>query len=375
MAYWGAVSTDSPPEELTWPHVLNRLVAGQHLTTAQATWAMGEVMAGAVSPAKLAAFLMGLRAKGETIDELNGLTEAMLANATRIEVPDAAVDIVGTGGDRANTVNISTMAAIVIAAAGLRVVKHGNRAASSKSGSADVLEALGIRLDHSPERVAAIASEAGITFCFASVFHPSMRHAGVARKELAIPTAFNFLGPLTNPASPAAAAVGCADPRMAPLMAGVFAARGTSALVFRGDDGLDELAATGPATIWEVRRREPHNVANPPAEVIEHRLDPAADLGLTATTVAELRGGDAAQNAQVALAVLDGFDRGPIRETVLLNAAAGLVADGTLPGTGPHDGTLVERLQAGLALAAAAIDDGSALKALTAWQQASARAA
>lgn len=362
---------DPAPPQHAWPEVLNALVNGQHLTTAQATWAMGEVVAGAVSPAKLAAFLMGLRAKGETIEELAGLTAAMLANATRIEVPGATVDIVGTGGDRANTVNISTMAAIVIAATGLRVVKHGNRAASSKSGSADVLEALGIRLDHTPERVAEIATEAGITFCFASVFHPSMRHAGVARKELAIPTAFNFLGPLTNPAAPNAAAVGCADARMAPLMAGVFAERGTSALVFRGDDGLDELAATGPATIWEVRCREPHNVANPPAEVVVHRLDAVTDLGLTATSIPELRGGDAAENAATARAVLGGIERGPIRETVLLNAAAGLVADGTLPGTGPHDGTLNERLAAGIKHAAKAIDDGAAMTILRAWQQAS----
>jgi len=351
---------DARPE-LTWPHVLNRLVVGEHLSAEQATWAMGEVMAGAVSPAKLAAFLMGLRAKGETIEELTGLTEAMLANATRIEVPGTTVDIVGTGGDRANTVNISTMAAIVIAACGLRVVKHGNRAASSKSGSADVLEALGIRLDHEPERIAAIATEAGITFCFASVFHPSMRHAGVARKELAIPTAFNFLGPLTNPAAPDAAAVGCADPRMAPLMAGVFATRGTSALVFRGDDGLDELAATGTATIWEVRD----------GVVYEHHLDPVADLGLTPTTIPELRGGEAGDNARVALAVLSGQQLGPVRETVLLNAAAGLVANGTLPGTSAFDGPLTDRLKAGMVLAAQAIDDGAAINTLKAWQQAS----
>jgi anthranilate phosphoribosyltransferase len=282
---------------------------------------------------------------------------------TRIEVPGATVDIVGTGGDRANTVNISTMAAIVIAATGLRVVKHGNRAASSKSGSADVLEALGIRLDHTPERIAAIATEAGITFCFASVFHPSMRHAGVARKELAIPTAFNFLGPLTNPAAPGAAAVGCADARMAPLMAGVFAARGTSALVFRGDDGLDELAATGGATIWEVRD----------GVVYEHQFNAARDLGLTPTTIPELRGGEAGDNARVALAVLSGTLAGPIRETVLLNAAAALVADGSLPGTGPSDGLLDERFKAGMSLAAAAVDRGAALEVLSAWQQASAR--
>jgi len=325
---------------------------------------MNEVMGGQVTPAILAGFLMGLRAKGETVEELNGLASAMLENAQRIEVPGRTIDIVGTGGDRANTVNISTMAAIVIAGTGLTVVKHGNRAASSKSGSADVLEALGIRLDHSPERVAQIAQEAGITFCFASVFHPSMRHAGAARKELGIPTAFNFLGPLTNPVSPEATAVGSADARMAALMAGVFAARGTSALVFRGDDGLDELAPTGPATVWEVL---------PGAPVVEHRLNAVEDLGLGLATVEQLRGGDAAQNAAVALAVLDGSEQGPIRQTVLLNAAAALVADGTLPGTSTSDGSLLDRLRAGYDLAAAAIDEGRAMAALEKWRAASTR--
>ncbi|WP_425956875.1 anthranilate phosphoribosyltransferase [Xylanimonas sp. McL0601] len=345
---------------LAWPVVLNQLVAGGDLTGAQAAWAMDEVMSGAVSPARLAGFLMGLRAKGETVDELGGLAASMLAHATRIEVPGRTVDLVGTGGDRAHTVNISTMAAIVVAGAGLRVVKHGNRAATSASGAADVLEALGIRLDHAPERVAQIATQAGITFCFATVFHPSMRHAGVARKELAVPTAFNFLGPLTNPAQTSATAVGCADARMAPLMAGVFAERGTSALVFRGDDGLDELAATGGTAVWEVCD----------GVVTSGHLDAAADLGLTRIEVADLRGADAAHNARVALGVLDGSDRSPVRETVLLNAAAALVADGTLPGTA--GGTLVERLAAGIGLAARSVDDGAAMGTLERWRAASA---
>ncbi|QAY64778.1 anthranilate phosphoribosyltransferase [Xylanimonas allomyrinae] len=339
---------------------MNRLVVGDDLTAAQAAWAMDEVMSGAVSPARLAGFLMGLRAKGETVEELGGLATSMIAHATRIEVPGRTVDLVGTGGDRAHTVNISTMAAIVVAGAGLRVVKHGNRAATSASGAADVLEALGIRLDHEPSRVAQIAVEAGITFCFATVFHPSMRHAGVARKELAVPTAFNFLGPLTNPALTSATAVGCADARMAPLMAGVFAARGTSALVFRGDDGLDELAATGGTAVWEVRD----------GAVSPVRIDAAEDLGLTRIEVADLRGADAEHNARVALGVLDGADRGPVRETVLLNAAAALVADGTLPGTA--SGTLLERLAVGLGIAARSIDDGAALRALERWRAASA---
>lgn len=345
---------------LAWPVVMNQLVAGQDLSAAQTAWAMDEVMSGAVSPARLAGFLMGLRAKGETVDELGGLVATMLQHATLIEVPGRTVDLVGTGGDRHHTVNISTMAAIVVAGAGLRVVKHGNRAATSASGAADVLEALGIRLDHEPARVAEIAGEAGITFCFAALFHPAMRHAGVARKELAVPTAFNFLGPLTNPALTRATAVGCADARMAPLMAGVLAERGSSALVFRGDDGLDELAATGGTTVWEVRD----------GAVTTSHLDAAADLGLARIEIADLRGGDAQHNAGVAMAVLEGTERGPIRETVLLNAAAAIVADGSLPGVG--EGSLVERLRAGLVIAAKSVDDGAALGALERWRAASA---
>ncbi|MCP2265922.1 anthranilate phosphoribosyltransferase [Promicromonospora thailandica] len=345
-------------EAPTWSGLLAGLMTGTDLSQAEASWAMDRVMTGEVSPVQLAGFLVALRAKGETVEELAGLTDSMVRHATRIDVPGPSVDIVGTGGDRAHTVNISTMASVVIAGAGLRVVKHGNRAASSSSGSADVLEELGIRLDHPPERVARIALEAGITFCFAAAFHPSMRHAGVTRRELGVPTAFNFLGPLTNPAQPRAAAVGCADARMAPLMAGVFAERGKSALVFRGDEGLDELAATAGATVWEVSG----------GTVTEHRIDPAADLGLTRIKVEDLRGQDAAYNAGVARAVLAG-ESGPVRETVVLNAAAGLVADGTLPGTA--DGSLVERLTAGLDLAAQAIDSGAAQSTLDAWIAAS----
>jgi anthranilate phosphoribosyltransferase len=321
---------------------------------------MGEVMSGDVSPARLAGFLMGLRAKGETVGELGGLAAAMLEHATLIEVPGRTVDVVGTGGDRANTVNISTMAASVVAGAGLRVVKHGNRAATSASGSADVLEALGIRLDHSPQRVADIAIEAGITFCFAAVFHPSMRHAGVARKELAVPTAFNFLGPLTNPALTGATAVGCADARMAALMAGVLAERGTCALVFRGDDGLDEIAATSRTAVLEVRGGNVH----------AGHIDVVADLGLTPITIGDLRGADAAHNARIAARVLDGSERGPVRETVLVNAAAALVADGTLADTG--SGSLAQRLAGGLAHARRSIDDGAAWGTLERWRAAAA---
>ncbi|MBT0994865.1 anthranilate phosphoribosyltransferase [Cellulomonas sp. DKR-3] len=343
---------------LTWPDLLSWLVAKRDLTSAQASWAMDEIMRGEASPVQIAGFLVGLRCKGETVDELTGLAETMLAHAHRIDVPGRTVDIVGTGGDRSHTVNISTMSSLVIAGAGLRVVKHGNRAASSSSGSADVLEALGIRLDHAPERVRQIAIDAGITFCFAQVFHPSFRHTAAARAGLGIGTAFNFLGPLTNPAQPQAAAIGVGDARMSPLIAGVLAARGVSALVFRGEDGLDEIAPTDLTRIWEAGGDG----------VVEHLVD-WRDLGVERIAVADLRGADAAHNAGVARRLLDG-EEGPVRETVLLNAAAALVADGTLPGTAT--GSLHERLAAGVGLARESIDTGSARAALERWQHASA---
>jgi len=346
----------------TWPDILTWLVARQDLTTAQASWAMDEIMSGEASPVQIAGFLVALRAKGETVAELTGLADTMLEHAVRISVPGRCLDIVGTGGDRSHTVNISTMSAIVIAGAGIRVVKHGNRAASSSSGSADVLEALGIRLDHSPERVAQIAQDAGITFCFAQVFHPSFRHTAAARSGLGIATAFNFLGPLTNPAQPDACAIGVADARMAPLIAGVLAARGKSALVFRGDvdgNGLDEIAATAPTQIWEARG----------GEVTSSVIDWAEDLDVAPVTLADLRGADAAFNADVARRLLAG-EPGPVRETVLLNVAAALVADGTLPGTA--DGSLLERLAAGIELGRTSLDSGAAAGALERWMAASA---
>lgn len=345
---------------VTWPDLLSELIAGRDLGADQTRWAMGEIMRGEAPTACVAGFLVALRAKGETVAELTGLADEMLAHSARFTVPGRSLDIVGTGGDRAFTVNVSTMASLVIAGAGVTVVKHGNRAASSASGSADVLEALGIRLDQPVERVGPIATEVGITFCFAGVFHPSMRHAGPVRRALGVATAFNFLGPLTNPAQPQAAAIGVADARMAPLVAGVLATRGTDALVFRGDrDGLDELAATGPSRVWEVR----HN------QVTESVVDWVDELGLTPVTVADLRGADAQHNAGVARDLLAG-SHGPVRETVLLNAAAGLVADGTLPGTG--EGTLVDRFRAGLTLAERSVDSGAAADVLERWRKASA---
>ncbi|MDP9398123.1 MAG: anthranilate phosphoribosyltransferase, partial [Actinomycetota bacterium] len=310
-----------PVETHSWPRLLAALLRGEDLDSAATAWAMQQVMRGDATPAQLAGFLVALRAKGETVGEIDGLVDAMLAAAVRIEVPGATVDVVGTGGDRANTVNISTMAAIIVAGAGKRVVKHGNRAASSACGAADLLEELGVSLTLAPEVVAAVAHEVGITFCFAQLFHPSMRHAAAARRELGVPTAFNFLGPLTNPAQPRAQAVGVADARMAGVLAGVLARRGNSALVFRGDDGLDELTTTTTSRVWIVRD----------GAVREETLDPR-DLGIAEVEPGALRGADRAYNAQVARRVLGG-EKGPVRDAVLLNAAAALVA--SAPGPGP----------------------------------------
>lgn len=311
---------------------------------------MNTIMEGAATPSQIAAFLVALRAKGETVQEIAGLVEAMLENANPLTVQGQTLDIVGTGGDRLNTVNISTMAALVAAGAGAKVVKHGNRAASSSAGSADVLEALGVRLDLPIPRVEAAAETVGITFCFAQVFHPSFRHTAVPRREMGVPTAFNFLGPLTNPARVTASAVGVADARMAPLVAGVFAARGSRALVFRGSDGLDELTTTGPSSIWEVRG----------GEVVRSDLDPL-EIGIPRATVEDLRGRNAAYNAQVVHRILDG-ETGPVRDAVLLNAAAGLVAFDQ-----NAEGSLEERLSRAAERAARSIDDGSAAAVLAAW--------
>jgi len=346
----------------TWADLITSLVAGEHLTAAQTGWAMDQVMSGLASPVQLAGFLVALRAKGETVAELTGLADVMLEHSVPIDVPDDVVDIVGTGGDRARTVNISTMSSLVVAGAGVPVVKHGNRASSSASGSADVLERLGVRLDMSVPEVEATFREVGITFCFANAFHPSMRHAAVARRELAVSTAFNVLGPLTNPARPRAAAIGVADRRIAPLVAGVLARRGTRGLVFRGEDGLDELTTTAPSRVWEVTD----------GEVTEQLIDSREAFGLAPATIEDLRGADAEFNAGVARDLLAGAT-GPVRDAVLLNSAAALVAYGTLPGTGPADGDLLTRLRAAMDLAAAAIDDGRARGVLERWVAASVR--
>jgi anthranilate phosphoribosyltransferase len=343
----------TPGVTQSWPSVYAELIAGRDLDRHTAEWAMSQIMSGEATPVQVAGFLMGLRAKGESVDEMRGLAEVMLSHAHRIEVAAPSLDIVGTGGDRAHTVNISTMSSIVAAAAGVRIVKHGNRAASSSSGSADVLEALGIDLSLPPERVVEVASEAGITFCFAQTFHPSFRHTAVARRELGVGTAFNFLGPLTNPAQPTYAVVGCADARMAPLLAGVFADRGKDAAVFRGDDGLDEVTVSTTTSVWWVRD----------GEVSRRVVDPT-HVGLELHAVDELRGGDAVHNAQVVRDVFAGA-KGAVRDAVLLNAGIALAL--TRPDSGAGQELFEADLHAGMDLAAEAIDSGSATQVVDRW--------
>jgi anthranilate phosphoribosyltransferase len=343
------------PTGFTWPEVLSRLVARDDLTKEQSGWAMRQILAGDATPSQIAGFAIALRAKGETVDEVEGLVATMYEFATLLTFDGRAVDIVGSGGDRAHTVNISTMAAIVAAGAGVPVVKHGNRAASSSCGSADVLEGLGIPLDLPVPAVEQVALEVGITFCFAPVFHSALRHSTVPRRELGVATTFNFLGPLANPARPAAQAVGVADRRMAAIIAGVLAQRGVDGFVFRGDDGLDELTTTTTSQVWSIVG----------GDVSEHSLDPA-DLGLPPATRQELRGGDVAFNVDVVRRVLDG-EPGPVRDAVTLNAAAGIAAYDV------QEAPLEERLRDGLARAVEALDSGAASAKLDAWVAAAQR--
>ena len=317
---------------------------------------MDRVLSDDASPVQLAGFLVALRAKGETPGELAGLVDAMLTNATLVDLPEAvrenAVDVVGTGGDQAHTVNISTMAAIITAAAGVKVVKHGNRAASSACGTADLLEFFGIPLDLGPEGVISTVEKAGIGFCFAARFHPGMRHASVTRRELGHPTFFNVLGPLTNPARPRAAAVGCFDQRMAPVMAEVFARRGDSALVMRGEDGLDEFTTAAPTRVWMVSD----------GTVTESVVD-AVDFGIPRSRPGDLRGGDVTFNADAAVRMFHG-EKGPIRDAVLVNVAAALAAHEGFPGA------FNDTMRAGIARAAETVDSGAATALLGRWVEA-----
>ncbi|MDI2098216.1 anthranilate phosphoribosyltransferase [Ruicaihuangia caeni] len=345
----------------TWPDLLTTLLEGEDLSISESAWAMQQVMDGKASEAQLSAFLVALRAKGETVNELVGFRDAIMHSALPLAVDPMAVDIVGTGGDRHGTVNVSTMASVVAAAAGARVIKHGNRAASSASGASDVLAALGIDLTLDPKRVAEILDEAGITFAYAALFHPGFKHAGAVRKELGIPTIFNYLGPLVNPARAEASAVGVASAAMLPLIAGVFQTRGATALVFRGDDGLDELTTTGHSQLVEVSR----------GMLTEHDIDPA-DFGMPRAELSDLIGGTPEYNAEVARRTLAG-EQGPVRDIVLLNAAAGLVAWDLARDHEQSQRPIRERFAERIADAASTIDSGAATAKLREWASATQR--
>jgi anthranilate phosphoribosyltransferase len=346
------------PDSRSWPTIISALLDGEDLSVSDAAWCMEQVMTGSATPAQLAAFLVGLRVTGETVDEIVGFRDAVLEHAVPLPVDPMALDIVGTGGDRVGTVNVSTMASIVCAASAVPVIKHGNRAASSASGSSDVLAALGFDLTLPPQRVAEVLDEAGITFAFAAAFHPGFRHAAAVRSELGVPTVFNYLGPLCNPARPEASAVGVAHLDRVPLFVGVFQTRGATALVFRGDDGLDELTTTGHSHVWEVSR----------GTVKEHDLDPR-ELGIQRADLSDLIGGDADHNAEIVHRVLAG-ERGPVRDIVVLNAAAGLVAFELAKDPSQFQRAILDRFRDKMAVAEEAIDSGAAARKLEEWIQA-----
>lgn len=353
--------------ERTWASVLASLTTGQDLPPEAARWAMGEILRGDATPAQTAGFIIGLRMKGEQAAEVRELTEVMLEFAHLVPRPDGlavVLDVVGTGGDGSGSVNISTMSALIAAAAGAPVIKHGNRAASSQAGAADVLEAVGVTITLTPEAVGRCAADVGIGFCFAPAHHPALRHAAPVRRELGVPSVFNILGPLTNPGLANASLVGCSNERLAPLIAAVLHERGVSAVVVRGTDGLDEISVSADTRVWDATGDE----------VVETLLTPR-ELGLPAIEPALLRGGEPARNAELLLKVLDPATPaddvdaaavGAIRHAVTVNAAAALVAFDAACGVRGDD-DLANRVLARMPSARAVLDDGSALSVLRAW--------
>lgn len=339
-----------------WKTILNTIQQGQELTPQHIQWAMEEIMEGRASDVLIAAFLMGLHTKGESSTEISSLAQGMLSKAVPINLQQDAVDIVGTGGDQLNTVNISTMSALVIAGAGVPVIKHGNRASSSSSGAADVLEKLGVNLSSTPEQVQHIFERTGIAFLFAQVFHPAMRHVAPVRKQLGVPTAFNYLGPLTNPARTTSSAIGVANERVARKIAEVFQQRkNNQALIFRGGDGLDELTITTNSVVYEVNNNQ----------LEEYILDPR-EFGIQLGTIEELRGGDANHNARVFWEVLRGEAPQTIINTVLLNAAGGITSHAPVNGRSFED-----RFESSLFIAKDSLENGKALAKLEGWIDAS----
>lgn len=345
-------------ENMTWPRLLAKLLDGDDLSVSQATWAMSQVMSGQVTDSQIAGLLIALRAKGETVDEVVGFRAAVLDNAVPLDIPPMVLDIVGTGGDPyGGVINVSSIASIVASAAGVPVVKHGNRAASSKSGASDVLTQLGINLELSADQVAEVFRRVGLTFVYAAKFHPGFGHAATARRELGIPTVFNILGPLCNPVRPEASAVGVANLQRVPQMAGVFRTRGATALLYRGDDGIDKMTTTGHSRVWEVSG----------GKITEHVVN-VEELGLPQATIEDLLGDSPETNAAIARSVLAG-EASPARAIVVLNAAAGLTAFDLAQDPSQYDVPLRHRLVANIARASEAIDSGAAEKKLEQWRE------
>lgn len=347
----------------SWPNILGKLIAKQDLERSEANWAMTQIMSGDSSEAEIAAFILALRSKGETVSELAGLVDVMLKNAVLLETGNDAVDIVGTGGDLVGTVNISSMASILAAASGIPVLKHGSRSASGKTGSSEMLEVLGVRLDLTPTQVSKVFKECGITFFFAPVFHPAMRHVAPIRKQLGVPTTFNFLGPLANPAQPIATSLGVANADIAPLMAQELALRGRSGLVFRGNDGLDELTTTTTSQIWWVT----------PTGISENELDPIK-FGLKKASKEELLGGDAQFNAQIARDLFENKTTGQlgaVRDIVILNAAGGVVAYQSAKSPETPKADLEDLFRSAIEQVTEALESGAAKAKLEQWVAAS----
>ncbi|CAB4541792.1 unannotated protein [freshwater metagenome] len=339
----------------SWTNLLSDLLDGRSLSVAEASRVMTDIMNGDVSDARLAAFLVALRAKGESVDEVVGFRDAILSAALPLDVSTDAVDIVGSGGDPIGVINVSSIAAIVVSAAGVPVIKHGNRAASSKSGANDVLTSLGINISLEPDRVARVFAEIAVTYINAMIFHPGFRNAGPVRQDLAIPTIFNVLGPLCNPARPEANALGMSNPSRIPLAVGLFQQRGATALVYRGEDGIDKITTTGHSKVFEVSR----------GSVTEHDFDPR-EVGFTYSSIDDIRGGTPDDNAALARTVLAG-EKNAARDIIVLNSAAGIVAHRLSNNPAERDRSFVERMSEAVDVAAHSIDSGAASAKLDAW--------
>lgn len=350
----------------TWPQVLSDAISADSVSPAALGWAMDQILQDEATPVQLAALVTAVRVHGETPEQMQAMLDSLLRHAVVVDKsarPDVVVDVVGTGGDGSNSVNISTMAALVVAAAGAPVIKHGNRAASSAAGSADVLESIGVAIEIPADRVAACAREAGIGFCFAPAFHPALRFAGPTRRELKVPTVFNILGPLANPASPEAMLVGCSRLESAPTMAAVLHDRGVRALVVRGEDGLDEISTTGPTRVWDTTG----------AAIVESVIDPQ-DWGIAHVSPSALAGSSPDDNAAVLRAILDPDQRGlidgqrlvDVTDAVAVNAAAALVVFDAAS-IGASGESVSDRIEAALPRARQVLESGAAWQVAKRW--------